>query len=238
VEGGSSHVATVGSAIEGVCDKLKKTLLRDAARRRGSVFAGKTLKDVQFVGAGLQLCDDATTHIALTDILAAAGKQKIEHKYLLLPNFLKQRKYTRSTHSAVFCEVRVDEDFGTVRVTRVVSAIAAGRIINPLAARSQVIGGIVWGIGQALFEETHADHALGRFMNHSFAGYHVPVNADIEQIEVIFADEDDRIVSRLGAKGVGEIGQLGVAAAVCNAVYHATGRRIRSTPMTPDKVMA
>ena len=238
VEGGSSHVATVGSAIEGVCDKLKKTLLRDAARWRGSVFAGKTLKDVQFVGAGLQLCDDATTHIALTDILVAAGKEKIEHKYLLLPNFLKQRKYTRSTHSAVFCEVRVDEDFGTVRVTRVVSAIAAGRIINPLAARSQVIGGIVWGISQALFEETHTDHALGRFMNHSFADYHVPVNADIEQIEVIFADEDDRIVSRLGAKGVGEIGQLGVAAAVCNAVYHATGRRIRSTPMTPDKVMA
>jgi len=174
----------------------------------------------------------------ISTIHNSAGKEKIEDKYLLLPNFLKQRQYTRSTHSAVFCEVRVDEDFGTVRVMRVVSAIAAGRIINPLAARSQVLGGIVWGIGQALFEETHADHALDRFMNHSVADHHVPVNADIEQIEVIFADEDDRIVSRLGAKGVGEIGQLGVAAAVCNAVHHASGRRIRSTPMTPDKVMA
>jgi xanthine dehydrogenase YagR molybdenum-binding subunit len=175
--------------------------------------------------------------IPLGAILSAAGKPFIEEKYLLLPNVAKQKKYIRSTHSAVFCEVRVDEDFGTVRVTRVVSAVAAGRIINPKAARSQIIGGIVWGISQALHEETHADHALGRFMNHNYAEYHVPVNADIHDIEVIFVEEDDRIVSRLGAKGVGEIGIVGVAAAVSNAIYHATGRRLRSTPMTPDKVM-
>ena len=97
---------------------------------------------------------------------------------------------------------------------------------------------MVWGISQALHEETHSDHALGRFMNHNLAEYHVPVNADIHDIDVIFVEEDDRIVSRLGAKGVGEIGMVGVAAAVCNAIYHATGRRVRSTPMTPDKVMA
>ncbi|HIV70155.1 MAG TPA: molybdopterin-dependent oxidoreductase, partial [Candidatus Aquabacterium excrementipullorum] len=162
----------------------------------------------------------------------------IEEKYLMLPNMLKQKKYVRSTHSAVFCEVKVDEDFGTVRVTRVVSAVAAGRIINPQTARSQVIGGVVWGISQALHEETLADHALGRFMNHNFSEYHVPVNADIEDIDVVFVEEDDRVVSRLGAKGVGEIGLVGVAAAVSNAIYHATGRRVRSTPMTPDKVMA
>ena len=134
--------------------------------------------------------------------------------------------------------MRVDEAFGTVRVTRVVSAIAAGRIINPQTARSQIIGGVVWGIGQALHEETHIDHTLGRFMNHSFAEYHIPVNADIEAIDVIFVEEDDRIVSRLGAKGVGEIGMVGVAAAICNAIHHATGRRVRSLPMTPNKVMA
>jgi xanthine dehydrogenase YagR molybdenum-binding subunit len=237
VEGGSSHVATVGSAVEGVCEKLQRTLLQYAARMPGSVFGGRTLKDLEFTDQGLQLRGDPSTRLALTDILSASGKACIEDKYLLLPNLLKQRNYTRCTHSAVFCEVKVDEDFGTVRVTRVVSAVAAGRIINPQAARSQIIGGIVWGISQALHEESHLDHALGRFMNHSFAEYHVPVNADIEDIEVIFAEEDDRIVSRLGAKGVGEIGMVGVAAAVCNAIYHATGRRVRSTPMTPDKVM-
>ncbi len=134
----------------------------------------------------------------------------------------------RWVHSAVFCEVRVDEAFGTVRVTRVASAIAAGRILNPKTARSQIIGGIVWGVSQALHEETHADHALGRFMNHNLSEHHVPVNSDISDIDVMFVDddEDDRIVSRLGGKGV-EIGQVGVAAAVCNAIYRATGRRAR-----------
>jgi xanthine dehydrogenase YagR molybdenum-binding subunit len=93
-------------------------------------------------------------------------------------------------------------------------------------------------VSQALHEETHADHRFGRFMNHNFSEYHVAVNADIQDIEVIFVDEDDRVVSRLGAKGVGEIGLVGVSAAICNATFHATGRRIRSTPMTPEKVMA
>jgi xanthine dehydrogenase YagR molybdenum-binding subunit len=133
--------------------------------------------------------------------------------------------------------VRVDEELGTVRVTRVVSAIAAGRIINAKAARSQIIGGVVWGISQGLHEETQTDHTLGRFMNHSLAEYHVAVNADIHDIDVIFVHEDDRIVSRLGAKGVGEIGQLGVAAAIGNAIYHATGKRLRELPMTPERVM-
>ena len=112
-----------------------------------------------------------------------------------------------------------------------------GRIINAKTARSQIIGGVVWGIGQALHEETQCDHRLGRFMNHNLSEYHVSVNADIHDIDVIFVKEDDRIVSRIGAKGVGEIGQVGVSAAVCNAIYHATGQRVRSTPMTPEKVM-
>ena len=155
----------------------------------------------------------------------------------MVPALLKQKKYIRATHSAVFVEVRVDEDFGTVRVTRVVSAVAAGRIISQRTARSQIYGGIVWGISQALHEESHVDHRLGRFMNHNYAEYHIAANADIHDIDVIFVEEDDRIVSRLGAKGVGEIGLVGVAAAVSNAVYHAVGRRVRSTPITPEKVM-
>lgn len=238
VEGGSSHVATVGSAVEGVCDKLHKKLWKLARAMPDSPFQVSRLSEVEFVNGAIQLIKMPGSSVPYTAILAAAGLASIEEKYLMLPNALKQKKYVRATHSAVFCEVRVDEAFGTVRVTRVVSAIAAGRIISAKTARSQIVGGVVWGISQALHEETHSDHALGRFMNHNLSEYHVAVNADIHDIDVIFVEEDDRIVSRLGAKGVGEIGMVGVAAAVCNAIYHATGRRIRSTPMTPDKVMA
>lgn len=242
IEGGSSHVATVGSAVQGVCEKLQKRLFKLARSQPGSPFARAKFGEVRFEDGRIALPDGQGgapgASIPLTAVLAAAGMEEVEEKYLMLPHMLKQKKYTRATHSAVFCEVRVDEAFGTVRVTRVVSAVAAGRIMNLQLARSQVLGGVVWGISQALHEETLADHRLGRFMNHSLAEYHVAVNADIHDIDVIFVDEDDRIVSRLGAKGVGEIGIVGVAAAVCNAIFHATGRRVRSTPMTPDKVMA
>jgi xanthine dehydrogenase YagR molybdenum-binding subunit len=238
IEGGSSHVATVGSAVDGACEKIRKRLLKLARGMDDSPFASAKLEHVEFVDGRMRLRAAPGTALALTDILAGTGHDCIEEKYLLLPNILKQKKYIRATHSAVFCEVRVDETFGTVRVTRVVSAVAAGRIMNLKTASSQVSGSVVWGISQALHEETHSDHALGRFMNHNLGEYHVAVNADIHDIEVIFADEDDRIVSRLGAKGVGEIGIVGVSAAICNAIYHATGRRVYSTPITPDKVMA
>jgi xanthine dehydrogenase YagR molybdenum-binding subunit len=237
IEGGSSHVATVGSAVAGVCDKLKKRLFKLARKLPGSALAKVRFADVVFADGEMRLAGHPGPGLALAKVLTAAGEERIEEKYLMLPNLRKQMKYQRATHSAVFCEVRVDEQFGTVRVTRVVSAIAAGRIVNAKAARSQISGGVVWGIGQALHEETHCDRKLGRFMNHNLGEYHVSVNADIHDIDVIFVDEDDRIVSRLGAKGVGEIGLVGVSAAICNAIYHATGRRVRSTPMTPDKVM-
>lgn len=238
IEGGSSHVATVGSAVQGACEKLKKTLFKLARQLPDSPFPKARFADVEFVEGRVRLRREQETGIALTALLPAAEMAKVEEKYLLLPNMLQQRKYTRAVHSAVFCEVRVDEEFGTVRVTRVVSAVAAGRIINTKTAASQVSGAVVWGISQALHEETQMDHALGRFMNHSLGEYHVAVNADIHDIDVIFVQEEDRIVSRLGAKGVGEIGIVGVAAAISNAIYHATGKRVRSTPMTPDKVMS
>lgn len=237
IEGGSSHVATVGSAVQGVCEKLQKKLFKLARKLPSSPLAKARFDDIEFSGGALRVSSQPGVAVAITEILAGSGEQRLEEKYLMLPNMLKQMKYQRSTHSAVFCEVRVDPEFGTVRVTRVVSAIAAGRIINAKTARSQIIGGVVWGIGQALHEETHCDHRLGRFMNHSLGEYHVSVNADIHDIDVIFVQEDDRIVSRIGAKGVGEIGLVGVAAAVSNAIYHATGKRVRSTPITPEKLM-
>lgn len=128
-----------------------------------------------------------------------------------------QRQYGLYSHSAVFAEVRVDEDLGTVHVQRVVTAVAPGRVLNPKTARSQVMGGIVWGIGMALEEESVIDHAFGRIMNHSLAEYHVAVNADIHDIDVIFVEEQDGIVNPLGVKGLGEIGVVGVAAAIANA---------------------
>jgi xanthine dehydrogenase YagR molybdenum-binding subunit len=238
VEGGSSHVTTVGSAVAGACDKLRLTLLRHAQSEADSPFRDKRLKDVEFAGGVMRLKKDPHTFIALGAIVRRTGRDRLEEKYLMLPQMLRQRKYRRLVHSAVFVEVRVDEELGIVRVMRVVSAIAAGRIMNTKTAGSQIVGGVVWGISQALHEESHTDHRFGRFMNHNLSEYHVAVNADIHDIDVIFVEEDDRIVSRLGAKGVGEIGIISVAAAVSNAIYHATGKRIRSTPITPDKVLA
>jgi xanthine dehydrogenase YagR molybdenum-binding subunit len=110
-----------------------------------------------------------------------------------------------------------------VQISRVVSAVAAGRILNPKTARSQILRGVVWGIGMALQEDSVLDHQFGRFINHDLAGYHVPVHADMPEIEVLFVEEHDMVVNPLGVKGVGEIGLVGVAAAIANAVYHATG---------------
>ena len=131
----------------------------------------------------------------------------------------------------------MDEELGIIRVTRVVSAVAAGRVLNTKTARSQILGGVVWGIGMALHEETLIDHAFGRIMNANIAEYHVPVNADIHDIQVIFVEEPDELVNPMGIKGVGEIGIVGVAAAIANAIYHATGKRVRDLPITLDKVM-
>ena len=238
IEGGSSHVATVGSGVFGACEKLKKSLLKMAVKMPDSPLAKARMRDVEFGDGAVFLKTDPSRRVELTRVLANAGVDQVEEKYFMTPQMLKQRKYARAVHSAVFCEVSVNEKLGMVRVTRVVSAIAAGRIISGKTAASQISGAVVWGISQALHEETHTDHKYGRFMNHNFAEYHVAANADIHDIDVIFVEEDDRIVSKqLGAKGVGEIGIVGVAAAISNAIFHATGTRLRTTPMTPAKLL-
>jgi xanthine dehydrogenase YagR molybdenum-binding subunit len=160
----------------------------------------------------------------------------IEAEETAEPNPETKKHYSQYTHSAVFAEVRVDEQLGVVRVTRMVDAIAAGKIINPKTARSQIIGGVVFGIGMALTEETLTDHNLGRIMNRNLAEYHVPANADIPEIDVIFVDEHDDKANPLGVKGLGEIGIVGTAAAIANAIFHATGKRIRDLPITIDKM--
>ena len=132
--------------------------------------------------------------------------------------------------------MKIDEQLGIIRVTRVVNVVAAGRMLNTKTARSQIMGSVVWGIGMALHEETRFVHRFGRIMNANIAEYHVPVSADVHDIDVIFVDEPDALINPLGIKGLGEIGIVGVAAAIANAVYHATGTRVRHLPITLDKL--
>ena len=237
LEGGSWTVSSVGTAVTEACKAVAKKVLRLAATLDQSPLKGVSLKQVDFANERISLRNDPSKFVTLQAALAAGDGKPIAEKAKSGPNLLKQYGYKSFTHSAVFAEVDVDEDFGTVSVCRIVSAIAGGRIINREAARNQIIGGIVWGIGMALQEETVTDHQLGRFMNHNLAEYHMPVNADVHDIEVIFVHEEDKIVNPIGAKGLGEIGLVGVAAAIGNAIYNATGVRVRDLPITLDKLI-
>ena len=203
-----------------------------------SPLANASLDRVLFRDGRLALASDPARSVALGDVVRAAGSERLEAEETVSPSLLQQMRYSAYTHAAVFAEVRVDEELGVIRVTRVVDAVAAGRILNPKTARSQILGGVVFGIGMALTEESMMDHHLGRFMNHNYGEYHIPVNADVQGIEVIFVEEHDDKFNPLGVKGLGEIGIVGTAAAIANAVYHATGKRIRHLPITVDKVIA
>jgi len=145
--------------------------------------------------------------------------------------------YSAHSFNANFCEVWVNASTGMVKVPRFVAVTGAGRILNPKTSRSQIIGGVIWGIGMALTEESLLDSRWGNFVTRSFADYHVPSNLDIGEIGTIFVNEEDKIVNKLGVKGIGEVGIVGVAAAVANAIFNATGKRVRSLPITPDKLI-
>jgi len=236
VEGGSYTASSVGSAVQAACDKVARKALGLARKIDRSPLAAVEFADVIFADGEIRCRSDASRSVRLVDALRRTKSGVIEQEASAEPR-AKQERYSRYAHSAVFAEVRVDEDFGAIRVARVVTAVAAGRILNPKTARSQVMGAIVGGIGAALEEESVLDHRVGRFVNHNLAEYHVPVNADVRDIDVIFIDEEDELVNPLGAKGLGEIGIVGVAAAIANAVYHATGKRIGDLPITLDKLL-
>ena len=237
VEGGSWTVSSNGSAVKLVCEAIKKEVFKLTKKMDDSPFADFDYEDVIFADGQIKSKADSSISVSIFEAMRQGKIESIEEELASSPDYSKQNKYTMNTHSAVFAEVKIDEDLGTIHVTRVVSAIAGGRIINPKTARSQILGAVVWGISHALHEESIMDHKLGRFMNHNLAEYHIPVNADIHDIEVIFVEEKDDIINPLGAKGLGEIGIVGVAAAVANAVYHATGKRVRDLPITIDKLL-
>ncbi|PSR52682.1 aldehyde oxidase [Adhaeribacter arboris] len=237
LEGGSWTAASVGSAVKAACEGIQEKLIAYIRKLEDSPLAGvHRLEEVTFADGKISLKNNPDRFTTLTEVMQQAGQNFVEASVTTTPE-LKQKKYSMFTHSAVFVEVRVDEDFGTVQVSRVVSAIAGGRVINPKTARNQILGGIVWGIGMALEEESVMDSNYGRFINHDLAEYHVPVSADIQDLEVIFVEEHDDIVNPLGVKGLGEIGIVGTAAAIANAVYHATGKRVRDLPITLDKLL-
>ena len=235
VEGGSWTAASAGTAVQLACMTVREALFKRARGLADSPLANADLDHAWFAGGRIALRQDPLRSVTIAD--AMAGAAPIEAEETASTSQISKLRYIGYTHSAVFVEVRVDEELGSVRVTRVVDAVAAGRILNPQTSRSQVIGGVVFGIGMALEEESMADHSLGRFMNHNLSEYHIPVNADIPGIEVIFVDEHDEIISPIGVKGLGEIGIVGTAAAIANAIYHATGKRMRNLPITIDKLL-
>jgi xanthine dehydrogenase YagR molybdenum-binding subunit len=235
VEGGSWIASSVSNAIALTCAEIRGELLSLAQRTTNSPFAGAGLQDVALADGKIVLKRDTSQAVPIAEAMRRAGADRIVRQKAFEPG--EGGRYARNTHSAIFAEVRVDEQLGIVRVTRVVNAVAAGRIINPKTARSQVIGSVVMGIGMALHEETLFDHRFGRIMNANYAEYQVPVHADVHDIDVIFVDEPDTRINPLGTKGVGEIGIVGTAAAIVNAVYHATGKRLRNLPIRIEQLL-
>jgi len=234
VEGGSWIAASVSNGIVTTCEAVREDLLRLAKRMPDSPLANATLEDVVLSDGKIASKQNRVRAVSIADAMRHGGVDRIEQEKSTA--FKNDGSHAHNTHSAIFAEVKVDEQLGVIRVTRIVSAVAAGRILNAKTAHSQVMGGVVWGIGVALHEETLIDHHFGRIMNANIAEYHVPVNADVHDIQVIFVDELDDIVNPLGVKGLGEIGIVGVPAAIANAIYHATGKRVRDLPITFDKL--
>jgi xanthine dehydrogenase YagR molybdenum-binding subunit len=234
VEGGSWIAASVSNGIVTTSDAIREELLRLAKQMPNSPLAEATPTEVALADGRLVSKQDQSREVPIADVMRHAGVDRVEQERTT--TFTDDGSHAHNTHSAIFAEVKVDEQLGVIRVTRIVSAVAAGRILNTKTANSQIMGGVVWGIGMALHEETLIDHKFGRVMNANIAEYHVPVNADVHDIQIIFVDEPDDIVNPLGIKGLGEIGIVGVAAAISNAIYHATGKRVRDLPITLDKL--
>lgn len=237
IEGGSFTVSTVGSAVKAAGKALCKKLLRKAQNMKNSPLSDAGMRDVVFSSGNISLKNNAAATVSFKDIIAANNGRAIKTTNTSVPNVIQYKRHSRATHSAAFVEVEVDEELGVINVTRALTAVAAGNIINPKTARSQILGGMVWSISKALREETISDYRLGKYMNANLGEYHIPVHADIHEMDVIFVDEKDDIVNELGCKGVGEIGLVGMPPAIANAIYHATGKRINQFPIHFDSLL-
>lgn len=237
IAGGSAHTATAGNAIYHAAADVIAQLKALAVNDEKSPLFGAGNRGVKARGGRLFLEEDEGRGEAFETILARAGLASVEGKGSAVPDPAKQQAYAMHAHGAVFAEVKVDPDLGQIRVTRLTGAFAAGRILNPRMVQSQYYGGMIWGVSFALHEHALIDPRTGRVMNANLADYHVPVNADIPALEAILVEEHDAHVNPLGVKGVGEIGITGTVGAIANAVWHATGIRVREFPITLDKLL-
>jgi xanthine dehydrogenase YagR molybdenum-binding subunit len=231
----------LGIPVERVRFELGDTSFPENPASTGSVTAASTGTAVHETAAALaakieQLAPGGLAKNSVADVIAKNGGAPVEVTINSRPG-QEQQQYSMHSFGAVFAEVRVDPDLAMVRVPRIVTAHGVGKVLNEKTARSQIQGGVVWGIGMALLEETHVDPHSGRYVNSDLAEYHVPVNADVGTIDVNFIDEQDAHVNPIGVKGAGEIGITGVAAAIANAVYHATGKRVRDLPIRLERVL-
>jgi xanthine dehydrogenase YagR molybdenum-binding subunit len=231
IAGGSAHTATAGSAIHNAGAAVIAKLAELATSDRRSPLFGAGNAGVVARDGRLHRRDDESRDESYADILTRAGLAEIEARGNGVADPAAQSNYAMHAHGAVFAEVKVDPDLGQIRVSRMVGAFAAGRVVNPRLVQSQLLGGMIWGASFTLHEQAITDHRSGRIMNANLAEYHIPVNADVPQMEAFTVDEHDPHVNVLGIKGVGEIGTTGSAGAVANAVWHATGIRVRRFPI-------
>jgi xanthine dehydrogenase YagR molybdenum-binding subunit len=237
VSGGSQTAASTGSAVYAAAQALHEKLVQMATSDAQSGLLGASAQDILVADGKLYSKTRPSQRESFEAIVQRSGQPYIEVKASAKPGS-EADEYSMYAFGAQFAEVHVDEDLGEVRVARMLGCFAAGKILNAKTGRSQLLGGMVWGISMALHEEALMDQRLGRWVNNNLAEYHVPVNADIRDIEAIWVDEDDGHINPLGAKGIGEIGITGAAAAIANAVFNATGKRVRDLPITVDKLVS
>jgi xanthine dehydrogenase YagR molybdenum-binding subunit len=235
ISGGSMTAGSVGPAVQSACKALREKILAFAAQDPLSSLRGQKAADLTIEEGRIQLKSDPARGEDLATILGRRD-QLLEAKGEAAPGE-EEDKFASRSFGAVFTEIRIHQNLRIVRVPRIVATYSVGRLMNAKTARSQLQGGIVWGLGQALFERSDLDQRYGRFANGNLAEYHVPSNADVGEIDVSFVDENDTIFNPVGGRGIGEIGITGVPAAVANALYHATGKRIRALPVTIDKLL-
>ncbi len=233
-QGGSGSATTVGSAVIAVCDAMKLSLKEMAIE---NIAAFKNLKpdDIKYE-AGKLVAPNNAASIHFIDLLKESGKPELQVSKSS-SGFAQRDKYVTNSFSVHFVKLHVHPVTGVIKLKHMVSAADAGKIISEKTARSQMVGGAVGGIGMAMTEETLLDHRYGRYINSNFVDYHVPVHADVPPMDIVFANHPDFIISPTGAKGIGEIALVGVAPAILNAVYNATGKRVRDLPVTPDKLI-
>jgi len=236
VAGGSMSTASVAPAVQDAAARVRDRALEIALGTAGSPLHGLRREQVAFADGRLRANDDPSRALSYAQIAQLAGRP-LEAVGGAAPGE-EEQQYALQSFGAQFCEVRYDEELARVRVTRALGVYDCGRVLNPKTARSQMIGGIVWGIGMAFLEETVRDPRSGAVVTNNLADYHLPVNADVPAIDVLFVEKPDLIFNPLGARGMGEIGITGVAAALANAVYHASGVRVRDLPITSEKLLA